>query len=262
MAWLKSWRSHIIIRTLRSALRRGGELSVVYQPKLALSDGSLVGFEALIRWESPVLGSVSPAIFVPVAEAAGMVDELDEFVLGEVLKFLCSAEATGKALPVAVNVSAGRVCRSGFAERFLARVAAAGVDPSLVHVEVTETARLDDIAAASANIAALQRGGVEVAIDDFGSGYAALATLRDLSIDQVKIDHGFVRRLEDDERAVLVVRGIVEMAHDLGHTVVAEGIETTMQRDSLRELGVDYAQGYLFSRPVPAGDAARLLAAC
>jgi diguanylate cyclase (GGDEF)-like protein/PAS domain S-box-containing protein len=240
---------------LRSAVERG-QMWVAYQPLFATGDGGLIGAEALLRWDHPDLGPVSPGEFIPLAEGAGLVDRLGSWVLERA----CSAVATWRAsvpeLFVTVNVSALQLDEA-FPDVVARALAAHGVPGEALELEITESTLAGGLGV-DRLLRRLRGLGVRLAIDDFGTGYSALTQLRRLPIDTMKLDRSFVERLADDDGDRLLVEGIVRLAHTLRLTVTAEGVETIEQLDEVRALGCDRVQGFLLGRPVPAraiGDA-------
>lgn len=242
---------------LSQALEGGDQLRLVYQPVLDALTGDPVGVEALVRWDRPDRGPVSPAEFVPVAERSGLVVDLDLWVLESGLAELArwASQPALDRLGLSVNVSGRSLLEPGFVEQVAATLSEAEVDPQKVTVEVTETALVTDLELAASQLEALRSLGVRVAIDDFGTGYTSVAHLRALPVDLIKIDSSFVQGLPDREHYILV-QMINELAHRLDVPTVAEGVETADQVDSLRELGCDHLQGFLFARPMPPGDLA------
>jgi diguanylate cyclase len=237
----------------------GRELEVVYQPKVA-AGGELQGFEALLRWHSPLLGSVSPAEFVPVAEQAGWVARLTDYVLEEVCRQLAVWHAEGApVLPVAVNLSARDLDRDNLFETVLAVAGRHGIGAGSLSLEVTETFLAERPERAFEQLQRLRTWSFQVAIDDFGTGYSSLAKLADLPIDILKIDRSFLRDLPGDARRERIVRSIVMLAKSLELKVVAEGVELPEQLAFLQALGVDGYQGFLLHAPAPAAHWSELL---
>jgi len=223
-----------------------------YQPVIALADGSMVGVEALVRWQHPTDGLLLPDEFVSLAERTGLIGGLTERVLKGALRQLGEWQAHRRSLVVSVNVSASDLLADGFAEDVLRWCVDLGADPTGLRIELTETAVLAEVQHAIEVIARLRSAGVTVALDDFGTGYATLATLRKLPLDSLKIDQSFVAGLPDHPADVAVVKLVIGLAEQLGVTTVAEGVETEAQRDLLTAAGCTYGQGFLFSQPVPA----------
>ena len=241
-----------------SELRRaieGDELRLVYQPQVDLASGRVVGTEALVRWSKNGGKLVSPAEFIPLAEETGLIVELGVVVLEAACHQAASWRAEGGAtqpsLVVAVNVSPTQLSEPLFMDQLDAALALSGVDPSLLWLEVTESALMRDLEATAARLAEISALGVRIAIDDFGTGYSSLAHLRQLPVHAVKVDRSFVDglALRPEDRAV--VSAITGMGHALNLDVVAEGVETQDQVCALQALGCDLAQGYHFGRPVP-----------
>jgi diguanylate cyclase (GGDEF)-like protein/PAS domain S-box-containing protein len=257
---------HMAVRRLEteSALRRSlglHQFQVHFQPEISLTDGQVVGCEALVRWAHPVDGLVSPAAFLPVAEETGLIVPIGVDVLSQACAEASTWQANGRGdVPtIWVNVSARQLADPG-----LLRVVRSAIDKWLpsseaLGLEITETDVVPDDDRSRRNVAALKDLGVRIAIDDFGTGFSSLAYLWRFPADVIKIDQSFVARLDDDPDAAVLVRAMIEMAHSLGKTIVAEGVETVEQPDSLRGLGCDTAQGYLLHRPMPASELAPLL---
>ena len=236
------------------------ELRVFYQPKVRLADGAVTSAEALVRWAHPALGLVPPAEFIPVAEAAGLIGAVGEWVLRRACDQIVAWDAAGlPRLGVAVNVSPRQMARDGAAEAVLATVAATGLSPRRLEIEITEAVLLENERHATVVLGALRAAGVSVALDDFGTGYSSLAYLHRLPVDVVKIDRQFVRGLTEDAGSDAIVAAVIALAHALGLAVVAEGVETEAQRARLAERGCDVAQGYFFGTPLPAAEFAAAL---
>ncbi len=238
-------------QSLASALAQG-EFVVDYQKQVALADGSLVGMEALVRWQHPERGRVGPGEFIEHLEDLGLIGDLTRYVLDHVCRDLV---AWGERLPpgvaVALNLSARELRDTDLAPTLAGIIARHGVDPSRITFELTESAAATDIVQAMHTLGELRARGAHVALDDFGKGFSALNYLRVLPIDTVKIDRDFAIDLPHDDASTALVRAIVEMAHGVGKRVVAEGVELTEQADYLRHIGCDYAQGFLFAYPSP-----------
>jgi diguanylate cyclase (GGDEF)-like protein/PAS domain S-box-containing protein len=236
---------------LRQALQRA-ELRVHYQPQVELASGRIVGAEALVRWQHPTRGMVSPAVFIPVAEDNGMIGPIGEWVLDTACADAMAWQQAGlPPLRVAVNVSGRQICNDHVVDKVAAALAHSGLAPQFLEIEVTESMVMQDASRAISTLSALQDMGVTLAIDDFGTGYSSLSYLKRFPVNTLKIDKSFIDGLEGaaDEAAITVA--IIAMAHSLGHTVVAEGVETEAQVAFLRSHGCDQVQGYYFSRPVP-----------
>jgi diguanylate cyclase (GGDEF)-like protein len=247
---------------LRQELRHAigaGRLEVHYQPQAAL-DGRLVGVEALVRWRHPERGLLMPNVFLPLAEESDLISELTDAVLAVALRDAARWNAPAAGLRVAVNISARDLRDPQLSDRVQRALATSAVAAAGLTLEVTENA-LATALDASDQLVALRAEGVRVSLDDFGTGFAPLATLREMPVDELKIDRSFVRGIDDDERDAALVGGLIRLGHDLGLTVVAEGVETARGADHLGDLDCDVLQGYLLGRPRPAGDLASLRAA-
>jgi diguanylate cyclase (GGDEF)-like protein len=241
-----------MISELRAAIE-SGQLVCHYQPKVALDGRTVLGVEALVRWSHPRLGLVAPDDFVPIAERTGLIVPMTAFVLESALRDCARWRAEGRDLGVAVNVSP----RGLLAPHFVAEVASlleqTGVPACALTLEITESSIMSDPVTALAVLAELHQVGVQLSIDDFGTGYSSLAYLQRLPVHEVKIDKSFVLDLATDDSNVAIVRAIVDLAHNLGLRVVAEGVEDQRSLVILRQLGCHAVQGYLVSRPLPAG---------
>ena len=232
------------------------ELVLHYQPQVDLRTGAVRGVEALVRWQHPELGLLAPGAFVPAAEESGLIVGLTTHVLGLALDQVRQWRATGSDLPVAVNVGARNLADPQFPTEVLRRLAERGLPASVLRLELTETDLLGDPEQARGVLQALRDAGVGIAVDDFGTGFASLAQLRNLPFDELKIDKSFVQVLDTDPGAAHIVRTVVDLAHGLGLVVTAEGVETPTSLAVLAEAGCDTVQGFLLSRPLPA-DAVR-----
>jgi diguanylate cyclase (GGDEF)-like protein/PAS domain S-box-containing protein len=245
---------------LRRALERE-EFVLFYQPKFELRGRKPHGAEALLRWRHPERGLVSPAEFIPVLEETGLIVQVGEWVIRRACEDLKAWLAAGLAVgPVAVNLSARQFRMQDLDARIKALVQAAAVDPALIELEITESQLMQDPEHAIRVMRSLCDAGMRIAIDDFGTGYSSLSYLTRFPIGALKIDRSFVADVNQDPSDATIVRTIIEMAHSLGFTVVAEGVETEEQATFLRLLRCEHAQGYLFARPMPAADLAKLFA--
>ena len=250
---------------VRAELERSladGAFELRYQPIVELSRGRMVGVEALVRWRHPRRGLVAPGDFIPFAEESGLVVPLGAWVLERALsdhRGWRRERGTGMSIRMSVNVSACQIRSPGFVDGLAAALARWDVPPESLVLEITETSLLADDAQVSADLAALRELGVEVAIDDFGTGYSSLDYIRLHTVDVLKIDRAFIAGIERSGRQAALVGSIVHLAHALGLQIVAEGGETTAQRDALLQVGCDLGQGHLYSVAVPAEElAARL----
>ncbi len=248
-------------QALREAVA-GEELSIHFQPVVAVDTGRVVGFEALARWTSIERGTVPPDVFIPVAEETGLIFDIGRWVLFASCRQLTDWRAQFPELDpgIAVNVSRLQLLDPGFYDDVVAALEAADVQPSSLTLEITETMLSTELSAIVGVLQRLRRTGVRVAIDDFGTGYSSLATLSELPVDALKIDKRFIDALSDDERGVAFVEAIIQLGRTLGLETVAEGVEHPDQCEILKSLGCHRIQGYYFSRPLPADEAHAYLA--
>jgi diguanylate cyclase len=233
------------------ALERG-EFSVVYQPKLDLATDRVYGMEALIRWHSGKLGPVSPLKFIPIAEETGLIVPIGRWVLAQACRQARELAVRGLQLHVAVNLSGRQFGDPGLADDIRSTLTAQGLAAEHLELELTESALVTDPAGAVKTLMQLRNMGVTLSIDDFGTGYSSLAYLRNFPVQAVKIDRAFVQGLPADTSDAKLTRSIIELAHNLGLKVVAEGVESALQLEFLREGGCDAVQGYHLARPLPA----------
>jgi diguanylate cyclase (GGDEF)-like protein len=242
-----------LLGDLRRALDNG-DVRIHYQPKVAF-DGHVVGLEALVRWEREGRGPVSPEEFVGLAESTGLMPQLTDYVLDAAVAQLARWRAEGMTVQVAVNVSPRDVLRAGFAASVADRLARHGVPAAALQLEITERLLLEDGQLAAATLEELRRHGVGMSLDDFGTGYSSLVRLRRLPVGELKIDRSFVSRMVADDHDAAVVLCSVQLAHSLGLTVVAEGVEDDETWERLHDMGCDAVQGWLVSAALPADQA-------
>jgi diguanylate cyclase (GGDEF)-like protein len=235
---------------LRHALERD-ELILLYQPKVRLSDGTVHALEALVRWQHPQRGLLRPAAFLPAAEQSGLIEPLTAWIFRRALADQAAWTAAGNTWSLAVNVSAHNLETPGFAQSVAAQLAAAGIAPHQLTLEITETAMAADADTVCDAVRQLAGYGIAVAVDDFGIGYTSLSQLRSLPIAEIKIDRTFVNDLPDAHQDRAIVRSIIELGHGLGSRVTAEGVQTSQARRWLTTAGCDDAQGHLFAEPMP-----------
>jgi diguanylate cyclase len=238
---------------LRHAAERG-QLSLHYQPKVDGHRGLIHGVEALLRWQHPQRGAISPATFIPLAERFGLIGAIGHWVIEEACRQMREWNDRGVRMRVAINLSVHQLREDDLAQRICRALEQHGVDPAHLLCEITESVAMEDIEATQRAFESLARIGVFLSIDDFGTGYSSLSYLRQLPAREVKIDRGFVMDLEHSADARAIVDAVVRLAHALGLRVVAEGVETTGQRDILMGFGCDELQGFLFARPMPAAE--------
>ncbi len=235
---------------LRHALERS-EFDVHYQPKVHLLTGEIIGVEALVRWDRPGHGLVRPDLFIPAAERTGLVVPMGNWVLDRACRDIVELRRTYPDLSVSVNVSGRQLAETDLVNVIGASLESAGLEPSALNLEITETFLVEDPEAALTKLGCIRSMGVGLKLDDFGSGYSSLKYLQRFPFDTIKIDRSFVARLTASRESAEIMRAIVGLAHSLRMSVIAEGIETRDQLVWLRELGCTFGQGYLFSRPVP-----------
>ena len=238
-----------LLAQLRPAIDTG-QLRLHFQPTVELRTGRPVRFEALLRWQHPELGLLPPSAFLPQAERTALMRSLTDWVLGEALRRCAGWRAAGWDVAVAVNVTPGSLLELDFPARVIGLLAAEGLPGTALEIEVTETAVMVEPDRAVSALRELRRAGITVAIDDFGAGYTSLSYLKALPVDRLKIDRGFVTDLVDSPADEAVTRAVIQLSHDLGLAVVAEGVETAAVQRRLRELGCDEAQGYLLAQPM------------
>jgi diguanylate cyclase (GGDEF)-like protein/PAS domain S-box-containing protein len=242
------------LEELRRALATG-EFRLHFQPKVNIRTGRVIGAEALIRWQHPQRGLLSPGDFLPAIASTELGEALDNWVIGEALRQMGQWAEQGLTLPVSVNISPDNLQRPGFADRLASCLAAQQrVPASLLELEVLESAALSDMEHVLGVINACHRLGVTFALDDFGTGYSCLAYLRRLPVDGLKIDQSFVQDMLDDSNDLAIVEGVISLAQVFQHRVIAEGVETTEHAVMLMRLGCDLVQGYGIARPMPAAD--------
>ncbi|HEX7065970.1 MAG TPA: bifunctional diguanylate cyclase/phosphodiesterase [Bacillales bacterium] len=236
---------------LRKALEHN-EFSVYYQPQINMKDGKVCGSEALIRWEHPRLGLVSPEVFIPLAEETGLINEIGNWVMRTACKQAKGWQDDGyDEFFVSVNVSALQFQKAGFLNEVRNILAESGLEPQYLHLELTESITIQDIRHSIQHVRALKKLGVKVSIDDFGTGYSSLSYLKDFAIDILKIDRSFVRNLKDGSHDGAIVKAILTMCNGLSVKTVAEGVETEEQLNMLRTFGCGCVQGFFYSRPLP-----------
>jgi diguanylate cyclase (GGDEF)-like protein len=241
---------------LLSELRRAveeGELRLYLQPKVALDDGRLVGAEALVRWQHPTRGLIPPVQFIPYAESSGFIRQITLWVANEAARLWACMAADGQAdLRISINLSARDLFDLELANKLDAALARHGAPPGAFCLEITESAIMDDPARAQGTLRELAARGYKLSIDDFGTGQSSLAYLATLPVHELKVDQAFVRRMDEDEKAATLVRMAIDLAHNLGLSAVAEGVETARIWNQLHRLDCDEAQGYHMSKPMPA----------
>jgi diguanylate cyclase (GGDEF)-like protein len=241
------------VEELRTALK-SGQLVLHYQPKIDLATGEVHSVEALVRWDHPTRGLLYPDAFLSLVEESGLMPALTRVVLALALDQVADWHARGQQLTVAVNLSASAMVDSDLPRQVTSMLAARGVSPEALQLEITEEFLMADHDRARSILDRLRRSGVQISVDDFGSGYSSLGYLRDLPIDELKLDRSFILPMTQDDRTAALVASTIGLAHGLGLRMVAEGVESDVAYTRLTHLGCDQAQGYFMSRPVPAAD--------
>jgi len=241
------------VQELRTALA-GDQIVVHYQPKLDLDTDEVHSIEALVRWNHPRRGLLCPDAFLNLAEESGLMPALTRVVLAQALDQLAIWQRQGLRLMVAVNLSASSLVDSDLPRQVASMLAARGISPRALQLEITEQFLMADRDRARSILTRLRNSGVQISVDDFGSSYSSLSYLCDLPIDELKIDRSFVFPLADDDRTAALVASTIALAHSLGLRTVADGVETDVACAKLTRLGCDQAQGYFMTRPVPAAE--------
>lgn len=243
----------VLENELRDAVKKN-QLTVFYQPKVRMNDGVIAGSEALVRWNHPTSGLLTPGHFIDAAEESGLIVEIGDWVMRAACEQAADWVSHGLRLPVAVNVSAMQFERPGFADNVMEILEQTGLPPEMLEIELTESIAMRDPQRVIDQIQPLRDRGVKFAIDDFGTGHSSLSYLTRMPFDVFKIDQSFVRSMSQDPHSRAVVDTILALARALKLKTVAEGVETSEQLAALREEGATLAQGYLFSKPVPADE--------
>ena len=239
---------------LRRALERG-EFRVYYQPIVSLTTGRLAGFEALMRWQHPERGLVSPGDFIPIAEETGLILPMGQWILMEACRQMSEWQKKYpqyRRLSMSVNISSRQFSQRGTIDLLKNVLEKTGLNPALLKLEITETAIMENTETAMEILLALKKMGVQLSVDDFGTGYSSLGYLYRFPMDVLKIDRSFISRVDTDGEKLELVRTIITLAWNLGMDVIAEGVETTKQLAQLKMLKCEYGQGYLFSKPMSA----------
>ena len=243
-------RSLTVAGELRRAIEND-ELRLYLQPKLEIVGARLAGAEGLVRWQHPSDGLIPPSRFIGLAEHTGLIKPLTEWVIDAATQLAQRWNAEGFKLPIAVNLSARNLRDETLLERIRHLQ---GVTAPLLEMEITEGSLMDDAEFALGVLHGLRSAGILLYIDDYGTGYSSLSYLEKLPVDYIKIDQSFVRGLPHRKDSTTIVRSTIDLVHDLGRKVVAEGVETQAQWNQLAEMGCDYAQGYFIARPMPAAE--------
>lgn len=232
-----------------------GEFHMYLQPQVAVNGYDILGAEALVRWDHPVRGMISPAEFIPVFEKSGYITRLDRYVWEQACKQLRIWKDQGREdLHISVNISPKDFYLINLYDTFTSLVEHYGISPSNLKLEITETALMEEISKHMDLLGKLRDYGFHVEIDDFGSGYSSLNTLKDIEVDVLKLDMGFLRKTSHEERSIIIMNAVINMSKNLGLTVVTEGVETADQVEYLTKAGCDIFQGYYFAKPMPVRD--------
>jgi diguanylate cyclase (GGDEF)-like protein len=239
-----------VLGELRAALERD-ELVMHYQPKTSVVTGELLGVEALVRWQHPTRGLLGPDEFIGLAEGTTMIHRLTTVVIDKALQFVRTWLDQGVRLPVAVNVSMRTLLDRGFPAAVADQLAHADVPAELLGIEITESTIMADPDRAIEILRELRAMGVRVSVDDFGTGYSSMSYLKILPVDELKVDRSFVRDMTREVNDTILVQSAIDLGHNLGLSVVAEGVEDAATLDAVRSLGADVIQGYLLGRPMP-----------
>ncbi|MCU1347963.1 MAG: diguanylate phosphodiesterase [Acidobacteria bacterium] len=247
----RSAESLSLVVEMRHAIERN-EFELYYQPKLHLRSGLVTRAEVLIRWNHPQRGLLPPSVFIPIAERTGLIRPITDWLLDRAMQQCRSWQDDGVPLHVAVNISAKSLLEQTLPAKVNAVLTKWGVDPRFLKIEITESSIMADPAHALAILSMLQSMGVRLSVDDFGTGYSSLTHLRELPIDEIKIDKAFVMGMLTSDADAAIVRTVIDLAHNLGKQVCAEGVEDAETMRRLEEMGCDLAQGYFISRAVPA----------
>ena len=240
-----------LMAELRHAVEHD-ELVLFYQPKVGLTNGTLSNVEALARWQHPERGMVPPGEFIPFAEKTGYIREITCWAIEAALKQRLKWQKDGLPLTISVNVSARDLMKTDFPEMIAGLLARYGASPNWLTLEITESAIMTDPQRALNVLERLHGMGLRLSVDDFGIGYSSLAYLKKLPVSELKIDMSFIRNMDNDKDDETIVRSTVDLGHNMGLKVVAEGVETEAIWNMLREMGCDVAQGYYLSRPLAA----------
>jgi EAL domain-containing protein (putative c-di-GMP-specific phosphodiesterase class I) len=252
---VKAQARRLLELDLRKAIG-GGEFELFYQPIVNLAENRISGFEALLRWNHPVRGKVSPAEFIPLAEETGLIIAIGEWVVRQAC---IEARTWPSGLRVAVNVSPVQFRNQTLVSTVVSALGASGLHPDQLELEITEAVLMNNNEATLAALHQLRDLGVRISMDDFGTGYSSLSYLRSFPFDKIKIDQSFVRDLVERPDSIAIISAVAGLGHSFGMTTTAEGVETQQQLDLMRAEGCTEVQGYYYSKPVPASEVMQLL---
>ena len=252
-------RGFVLLSHLNAALESPGQFVLYFQPKYAMATGKLTSAEALLRWHHPVFGNISPAEFVPLAEATAHIHPLSDWVMRHALAQAGAWARHGIDLNMAINVSPRNLSRRGFAARIAELLQQYGVRPAAIELEFTEGVLVANDQIVLDELQALRNTGIRIALDDFGTGFCNFSYITHLPADIIKIDKSFIQKIATDERSAMVVRSLIELAHRLDYSVVAEGIETERAFNMLADWHCDEGQGFYMSPPLDAASLAQIM---
>jgi diguanylate cyclase len=256
---ISSQKQLILEKDIHYALAKK-ELSLYYQPQVDLWTGKIVGLEALMRWNHPQLGIISPSEFIPIAETTGLIIPMGEWALHNACKQIQDCEKVHiSPLKIAVNLSVYQFRQPNLCEKIKHIIKETGIKPNLIELELTESVILDDLEEAKSIMSQLKALGIDIAIDDFGTGYSSLKYLQNLPFNTLKIDQSFIRNITNNPSNIAITKAIIAMAQALNLNVIAEGIETEAELGFLRLHHCQFGQGYLFHKPLPENKLALLL---
>lgn len=247
-------------RDLRAALA-ANQFELYYQPKISARNGQTVGVEALIRWDRPGYGMMAPDRFIPLAEQLGLIVQIGDWVIDRACEQVAKWAREGLAISIAVNLSPAQLVERTLVDRVAGFLERYRIGADMIHMEVTESMMLNDPEEAIVHLQRLRNLGITLSIDDFGTGYSSMAYLKRLPVNRIKLDRSFIQQIATDPREADLCAGIIALAHKLGLSVVAEGVETIEQKQILAAMDCDLFQGYLFSKPLPGNEATRYLRA-
>lgn len=253
-------QEHMAIQVRLKEATKHGMFKLLYQPQVDCRTGHITGAEALIRWSDEVLGDVSPAKFIPIAEATGLIFPLSDWVMNTACEQIAAWESEGTPIRVAINISAQQFRRPTFLSEVKAALQRSGATPGLLEIEITETAAMTHPTVARDQIRELQNLGCGIVLDDFGTGYSSLGYLKEFELSQLKIDQGFVSGIIQNEDDVKIAKSVIALAKSFDLSVVAEGVETEAQLDLLREMGCETYQGWFFSKAIEPSALSAMLA--
>lgn len=248
---------HEILQDLYSALRMEDAFNIALQPKVNMCSGELVGAEALLRWTKPDGSVVPPSLFIPIAEASGIMNKIDSMVMEKTINTIKRLCSNGINMPISFNVTCSDITTTDFIEKLVGLLSASGIEPSLLEVEITESQAMEDYEEVNPVLQKLLSMGVKVSVDDFGTGYSSLAHIADLAVSTLKVDRSFVSKLSSEkcsEAGLAVCEMVFRLAKRFNFNIIAEGVETEEEKEKLIKSGYKFAQGYLFAKPMSIED--------